>query len=126
MHTMTRTQQPKGGARAHACAELAGSPPEHSLAALGIAPGNDESRDSLRAKEDEMSEEKCDHGSTPLRCHECTNALVMTDPVARAAYWQNRCERHEAALSAIAEAVAPEVPVLDRHTLQFVRDRARF
>ena len=73
-----------------------------------------------------MAEEKCDHGSTPLRCHECTKALAMADPVARAAYWQNRCERREAALSAIAEAVAPEVSVLDRHTLQFVRDKARF
>ena len=73
-----------------------------------------------------MTEEKCAHSSTPLQCHECMKALVMADPVARAAYWQNRCERQEAALSAIAEALAPEVPVLDRHTLQFVRDRARF
>ena len=45
--------------------------------------------------DDEMSEEVCTHGSTPLECRECTRALVMADPVARAAYWQNRCERRE-------------------------------
>ena len=39
------------------------------------------------------AEETCMHGATPLTCGECTDALVLTDPVARQAYRENLTAR---------------------------------
>jgi len=68
-------------------------------------------RDAFGQKANQLQErvaapEVCTHGNgNPNACPECTKALVMADPVARAAYWQNRAERREAERDAACSAV---------------------
>lgn len=43
-----------------------------------------------------QNKEVCTHGnSDPNACVKCTEAIVLANPVARAAYWANRCARRE-------------------------------
>ena len=43
--------------------------------------------------------EACTHGrSDPSACVDCTDAIVLADPIARSAYWQNRAERYQAVI----------------------------